>query len=120
MRICITSKGNELTADVDRSFGRAQFFLFVDPDSGVLEAVENAPAAHGAGVQAAQLMADKRAEAVITGDIGPNAHEGLSVAGIEVFVGATGTAQQALEAFGQGRLQRAQLPTRRGHQGGGR
>jgi predicted Fe-Mo cluster-binding NifX family protein len=120
MKVCITCTGTDLSSEVDRSFGRARYYLFVDSETGSAEAVANSPSAHGAGVQAAQLMAENGAEAVITGDVGPNAHQGLSVAGIGIFVGASGTAQKALEDFEANRLRRADLPTRRGHTGGGR
>jgi len=49
MTICITSSGQELDAPVNPSFGRAPYFLFVDPETRTVEAVKNTPGAHGAG-----------------------------------------------------------------------
>jgi len=112
MRICVTGTGASLDAPIDPVFGRARYFLFVDPETLVVEAFENAPGAHGAGVEAAQRMVDQGVKAVVTGNVGPNAFQGLSAAGIEIFVGATGTARQAVEAYRAGTLTRAGTPTR--------
>lgn len=115
MTICITSSGQELDAPVNPSFGRAPYFLFVDEETLAIEAVKNAPGAHGAGVQAAQTVASKGASVVITGNVGPNAHQGLTAAGIEIYVGAKGTAKEALQDYRAGRLTRADAPTAGGH-----
>ena len=109
MKVCITTRGEGLTAEVDPTFGRAAYFLFVDTDTlaseaPALEAVENVPGAHGAGVQAAQTVAEKGATVVITGSVGPNAYQGLAAAGIEIYTGATGTVEQALADFQAGKL----------------
>jgi len=115
MRICVTGTGTSLDAPIDPAFGRARYFLFVDPETLAVEAFENAPGAHGAGVEAAQRMVDQGVKAVVTGNVGPNAFQGLSAAGIEIFIGATGTARQAVEAYRAGTLARANSPTRGGH-----
>jgi predicted Fe-Mo cluster-binding NifX family protein len=108
-----------MDAPVDPSFGRARYFLFVETETMAVEAVENVPGAHGAGVHAAQTVANKGATAVITGSVGPNAHQGLTAAGIEIYVGASGTARDAIAAYQDGGLQRAGGPTG-GRHGGGR
>ena len=118
--ICITASGSTLESSVNPSFGRAPYFIFVDPDTLEVEAVENTPGAHGAGVQAAQTVANKGARVVITGNVGPNAHHGLSAAGIDIYVGAKGTAKQALDDYRAGRLSRTEAPTGRRHGGGQR
>jgi predicted Fe-Mo cluster-binding NifX family protein len=120
MRICITSDGQGLDALVNPSFGRAPYFLFVDSETEAAEAVKNDPGAHGAGVQAAELVAGKKASVVITGNIGPNAYQGLSLAGIEVYTGAKGSVKDALGDYRAGRLNRAEGPTGGGHRKGGR
>jgi predicted Fe-Mo cluster-binding NifX family protein len=117
MRICITAQGRDLKAPVDPAFGRAPFFLFVDPETRETEVVENRPGAHGAGVQAAQLISEKGASVLITGNVGPNAYQGLSAAGIKVYLGAARTVQAALEDYEAGRLPQTVAPTRPGHGG---
>jgi predicted Fe-Mo cluster-binding NifX family protein len=84
MKICISSAGNDLNAKVDPRFGRCQNFLFVDIDTLEAEAVQNLAASSGggAGTKAAQLVADKRVEAVLTGNVGPNAYTAIEAAWI--------------------------------------
>ena len=118
MRICITTSGIDLDAQVDSVFGRARYFLLVDSETLETEAIENIPGAHGAGVQAAQTMVDKSVGTVLTGNVGPNAFQGLSAAGIQIHIGAKGTARDALAAYKAGTLQTAGGPTSQGHGGG--
>lgn len=120
MRVCITTKGKDLQDPIDPTFGRAQTFLLVDSETQEVEILENTPGAHGAGVQAAQLMADHGVEAVLTGNVGPNAYQGLTAAGIGIYVGAKGTAQDALAAYEAGTLKSTVGPTSQGHGGGQR
>ena len=64
----------------------------------------------GAGIQAAQDVAEKGVVAVITGSVGPNAYQVLSSAGIRVYVGALGTVKEAVERFKNGQLNEATTP----------
>lgn len=120
MTICITAAGQGWDDATQPSFGRAAFFLFIDTETLALEIVKNDPGAHGAGVQAAQTVAQHGANAVVTGSVGPNAFQGLSAAGIDVFVGSAGTVRQAFDAYRAGELKQAATPTGRPHQGGPR
>lgn len=120
MKVCITASGTDWNAPSQPNFGRAPYFVFVDTELDVLESVKNTPGAHGAGVQAAQAVADRGASAVITGRVGPNAFQGLRAAGIDVYVGATGSVRDALEAYRSGQLELAGGPTGAPHRGGGR
>jgi len=66
---------------------------------------KGAEALRGAGVQAAQTVIDKKAEVVITGNIGPNAFNILKASGIRIFQVAPGTkVKQALDSFRKGEL----------------
>jgi predicted Fe-Mo cluster-binding NifX family protein len=100
-RICITSKGTDLSAEVDPKFGRAQYFLIVDPHSMDFEAIENPniEAAHGAGIQTAQLISSKNVRAVLTGNCGPNALRVLQSSGIKVITNVSGKAEEALSQY---------------------
>ncbi|MEE8593905.1 MAG: NifB/NifX family molybdenum-iron cluster-binding protein [Candidatus Bipolaricaulota bacterium] len=120
MRICITTTGTDLDAQVDAVFGRARYFLLVDPETLEVEAIENGPGAHGAGVQAAQTMVDKEVGTVLTGNVGPNAFQGLTAAGIQIHICAKGTARDALAAYEAGALENPIGPTSQGHGGGRR
>ena len=93
MKIAITSTGATLDDQVEARFGRCPCFLIVDTDSMALEAIENpnVAAGGGAGVQSAQLMADKGVKTVLTGNCGPNAFQVFGAAGIQVIVGVSGS-----------------------------
>ena len=118
MTVCITAAGPTLDAALDPAFGRARYFLFVDSDTGAVEAHENRPGAHGAGVQAAQLLADRGVEALITGNVGPNALSGLQAAGIPAFPCPAGSADEALARYRRGELTATAAPTQAKHGGG--
>ncbi len=107
MKIAITATGKDLQSQVDPRFGRAQYFIFVDPETMEFEAIENSSisAVHGAGIQAGQLMSSKDVSAVITGSVGPNAFQTLQAAGVQIFQSPGGTVQQAIDAYKKGQLQ---------------
>lgn len=122
MRVCITSSGPSLDSEMDPRFGRCQYFLFVDPQSLEMEAVENPNigASGGAGIQSAQFVANKGVEAIITGQVGPNAFTTLQAAGMKILVGASGKVREVLEKYKKGQLTSyAQGPTARAHAGMG-
>jgi|GEM_PF-1133829 len=121
MKICITAAANNLDAPVDPRFGRCPYFLIVDPDNMQFEAVPNAAseAIGGAGVQAAKIIADKGVKVLITGNVGPNAFQALSAAGIKIITGAYGTVREAIEKYKRGELKEIGFPTVGGHFGMG-
>ncbi len=122
MRVCITSSGPSLDSEMDPRFGRCQYFLFVDPQSLEMEAVENPNigASGGAGIQSAQFVANRGVEAIITGQVGPNAFTTLQAAGMKILVGASGKVREVLEKYKKGELTSyAQGPTARAHAGMG-
>ena len=68
------------------------------------EAIPNTSqyAPSGAGIQAAQTVASKGVEAVLTGNVGPNAYQTLSAAGIKVITGVAGTVREAIIRYKKG------------------
>lgn len=107
MRIALPSKGSTLDAPMSPTFGRCRFFLFVDTESGHVESMPN-PHEHAerdAGVQAAQLVVDKGAEAVITPLIGQYAQRVLEEAGVTICELELESGQRVLDRFRSGRLQ---------------
>ncbi len=113
MKICVTSENANLNSQVDPRFGRCQYFIIVDTDTFEFEAVgnPNLEATGGAGIQSAQLVASKQAKAVVTGNVGPNAFQTLTAAGIEVFTGAAGTVKEAIEKYKKGEFKAAASPS---------
>ena len=88
MKVGISATDDNLKANVDRQFGRCSWFLFINTESLEYEAVENksADAASGAGTACAQLMLDKEVDAVISGQVGPNAYQVLKQGGVKIFI----------------------------------
>jgi len=121
MKICVSSTGKDLDAPIDPRFGRCQYFLVVDVDSMAFEVVSNesAVASGGAGVQAGQSVARAGVDAVITGNIGPNAYQTLKAAGIKVITGASGTVKDVVEKYKKGELQEVDAPSVGSHFGMG-
>lgn len=107
MKIAVSALGDNLQAQVDPRFGRAQFFIIVDTETMDFEAISNVSvnAAHGAGIQSGQLMSNKGIAAIITGQVGPNAFQTLSAIGIQIYQATGGNVAQAVEAFKNGKLQ---------------
>ncbi len=119
MKVAVTSRGTTLDDQVDPRFGRCTNFVIVETDDMTCEAVENSNAAAGggAGIQSAQLVADKDVKVVLTGNCGPNAFRTLEAAGIEVIVGASGTVRQAVEQQKTGKLSATGGPNVESHAG---
>lgn len=113
MKICVTSEGKNLDSQVDPRFGRCQYFIFLDTDTGSLEAQSNEQSQlqGGAGIQSAQAVVARGVKAVLTGNVGPNAHQVLSAAGIKIFTGISGVVKNAVENYKNGKYQPAQDPS---------
>jgi predicted Fe-Mo cluster-binding NifX family protein len=112
-RIALTVATPDLDAEVDPRFGRADFILLVEPESMAWEALANPAreAAGGAGIQAAEFVAQNGAHAVCSGDFGPNAYEALEAAGIAMYrYESCRTAREAMERFKAGELPAADPP----------
>lgn len=120
-KVAVSSVGPSLSDQVDPRFGRCAYFLLVDGATGSVEAFPNAARAlrNGAGIQAAQDVVGMGAQAVITGEIGPNAHRVLMAAGVTVYIGGSDRCEAAFKAFREGRLREVRTPTSPGFHGRG-
>ncbi len=115
MKIAISAVAPTLDADLDPRFGRCRYFIIADLETPVFEAVDNASAASsgGAGISAAQMIAGKGVEAVLTGNCGPNAYQALSTAGIKVIAGISGKVTDVITEYKLGTysaVQQANVP----------
>ena len=121
MKICVTASSGSLDANVDPRFGRCPYFVILDSENMEFSAVSNdsTNAAHGAGIQAAQTVANMGVKVVITGNVGPNAFRALSAAGIAIVTGASGKVRDAIEKYKKGLLSETREPTVKGHSGMG-
>ncbi|MDO4544288.1 MAG: NifB/NifX family molybdenum-iron cluster-binding protein [Clostridia bacterium] len=85
MKVILPLDENKI--DVCVSFGRCQYFMIHDTDSGSTEIKGNpvADAQGGAGIKSAQFIVDSKADALITVRCGENAAKVLNMAGIKIF-----------------------------------
>jgi len=110
MRIGISANGKNLEDTISEVFARCPYFIIAEIENGKIksfEAVKNEAEgrAGGAGIFAAQLMAEKEVKVVITKNIGPRAFEVLKQFNIEVYQGE-GKVKKVIEEFIQGKLEK--------------
>jgi len=120
MKIAITSYGKEMSSQPDMSFGRAKWFILHDEDTGRFEAHENnqnVNTAHGAGIQAAQTIANLGVSVVLTGNVGPNAFRTLQAAGIKILLFGKDrkTVEEVLQGWKSRNFSEATGATVKGH-----
>jgi predicted Fe-Mo cluster-binding NifX family protein len=79
------------------------WLVLFDTETNQWEAFQNPGASQsgGAGVAAAQLVVDKGADVVLSGDFGPNASRAFQAAkiGMQRFTDSTTTVQEAVDDF---------------------
>ena len=112
--IAISSSGANLDSCVEPRFGRARFFILVDPateDWESLDNLANLSALLDVGILTAKnLTRNRTVETVVTGHCGPKAFKELQQAGVKVFLNARGSLRFALNKLRQGELQEASGP----------
>lgn len=108
MKIALPTEGKELDAPVCQSFGRTPLFLVFDTGTNVFTLLDNSAAESqgGAGIQAAQMLADNGVGALVTFHCGENAVEVLDAAGIEIYKARNVSIKENLESYKNGALTR--------------
>lgn len=121
MKIAVSASEPELNSPVDPRFGRSPYYIFLDPSTMDFEAIKNPnlSSPSGAGIQAAQFVANRGVQALLTGSCGPNAFQTLEAGGVEVFIGVTGTVKEAAQKYVEGKLRTASEPNVPAHHGMG-
>ena len=107
MKIAVPSTGENLNSMISPRFGRAPGYLVIDSESKETKFIPNpaAGADRGAGVAAAQIIADQGVKAVVACFVGPNAFSALTAAGITVYqAGDNISVDQATDEFKAGQL----------------
>lgn len=121
MKICISATQPNLEAEIDQRFGRCAYFVVYDTETKQHHAFENnnVSAAGGAGITSAKNVIDAGAEAVITGNCGPNAVKTLIAGNVKLYVSVRGTVAQAIENFIAGKLTESKVANVDSHFGSG-
>ena len=105
MKIAITANQPHIDGDIAQTFSECPYLVFVDSKTMQYEAMENP---HKGGtvideISSAQVVAGKAVTAVMTGRMGLNAGQMLSLEGIKVFTGVSGKIHGAVDAYKSGR-----------------
>ena len=109
MRVVVSAEGSGMGAQASPIFGRCPVYVFVDTDTMAVESVPN-PAQNtpgGAGIEAAQFVVSRGIQAVLAGNVGPNAAGALAAAGVAVYLVRDLTVEKAVQALASGDLTRA-------------
>jgi len=107
MKIAITASSGSMDSQLEQRFGRADFFIIADLESGEYEVINNKAAAEtgGAGIQAGQTIINSGVVALITGNVGPNSMRVLKSGNIKMFRGQKDTIEKNIELYKEGKLE---------------
>ncbi len=109
MKILIAAQGNNLDAKIDKRFGHSKFFIIFDTQAMDYKSIPNA--VEGDAQVGLDIVIQEGIEAIITGNIGPNAFQKLQDIGIPVYVVRGVTVKEALAKIAGGELQPIDEPT---------
>ena len=105
MKIAIPVEDNQ--TEICPSFGRTSMFLIYDTETKEKKYLDNSGIAMqgGAGIKAAQVIVDEKAEVLLAPRCGENAAKVLQTAGIKLYQSEGLSVDDNLQAFQQGALQ---------------
>lgn len=106
MKIAIPVEEKNLDSNVCVSFGRTPYFLIYDVKTEESTFIDNSAAASmgGAGIKAAQMIADNKAEVLLTPRLGENAADVLKPADVKVYKTIDASVRDNIDAFVAGKL----------------
>jgi len=107
-KVCVPTAGSGgLDDHVGEHFGRVPSYTIVDTDSGQVDVVDNTSEHAGGRGLPADILADLGIDVLLCQGAGRRALGILANKGIEVCVGISGTARDAVETWKGGTLARA-------------
>lgn len=106
MRIALPVTDKTLDARIAGSFGRTPYFLLYDTSSQTSEYLDNGAAASqgGAGIKAAQLVVDSKAQAAIVPQCGENAANVLKAGQVTLYKAMSDSIRENIQAVADGKL----------------
>lgn len=106
MKIAVSATGETKESQLDKRFGRCEFFLVYDTETKEYKASKNqgASSGGGAGIAAASQVIDENVSGIITGNLGPNAFELIEKAGIKAYSCEVVPVYEAVEMFQNDKL----------------
>ncbi|MBW7847380.1 MAG: dinitrogenase iron-molybdenum cofactor biosynthesis protein [Bacteroidales bacterium] len=109
MKIAFTATGTSWDSQIDARFGRTEYLVVFDEETGLLTGIDNNAVkneAHGAGTATAQKLFELNPDVLITGN-GPGDHAATALqhSKIKILVNAHNmTLKQAYEQYKNGLL----------------
>jgi len=106
MKIAIPVEGKTMETNVCQSFGRTPYFLIYDTESKESLFIDNSAATSqgGAGIKAAQTIADNNADVLLTPRCGENAAEVIKAANIKMYKTLNDSIMDNIDALNRGKL----------------
>lgn len=106
MKIAVSATDQSKESQLDRRFGRCEYFLIYDTETREYKAIINngTTSGGGAGIAAASQVIDENVSVIITGNLGPNAFELIEKAGIKAYSCQVIPVFRALEMFQKDQL----------------
>lgn len=106
MIIAIPADEKKPDSNVCASFGRAPYFLIYNTETKESKFIDNIAAGSrgGAGIKAAQTIADNKADALLTPRCGQNAADVLNSANIKIYKTTASSVKENIDAFVAGTL----------------
>ena len=106
MKIALPIESKSSDIPVCPSFGRAAFFAIYDTETKTYEFIKNeaAESQGGAGIKAAQALADNKINVLITFRCGQNAAEVLNNADIKMYKAENGSVADNIAKFNDKKL----------------
>jgi len=107
-RVCVPTAGpGGLDDVVGEHFGRVPTYTIYDSDSGAVEVVDNTSEHAGGKGLPADILSSLGIDVLLCSGLGRRAIGILNANGVEVCIGQSGTARDAIEAWKGGRLSSA-------------
>jgi predicted Fe-Mo cluster-binding NifX family protein len=104
-KLCVPTSGSGGLDDlVGEHFGRVPTYTIYDSETGAVEVVDNTSEHAGGTGLPADILANLGIDVLLCNGLGRRAIGILSESGIEVSIGLSGTAREAIEAWKGGRL----------------
>lgn len=108
MKLCVpTMEKGGLDDNVSPHFGRAPTFTVIDLDTDEVKVIKNRSEHMGGLGKPPEHLAKTGSKVMICTGLGPRAIQMLTTYGIEVYVGASGTAGNAVHMWREGKLRPA-------------
>jgi predicted Fe-Mo cluster-binding NifX family protein len=108
MRLCIPTMGYKgLSEMVGEHFGRVPTYTIVDAETNKVEVIQNTSQHMGGSGYPPELMANANVDVMLCSNLGHRAIGMFEEFGIEVYSGASGTVEDALNMWKSNMLQMA-------------